>query len=163
MRDLSLTEIQTIMKVHAGSYAAFYCIELAHPDLETPLRFVCSEENKVHGGQTYAARGFKITLPSQSRDALGDGSITIDDTDLALTYWVESINRRKRTTLTLFVISTTNLDTKIVSAHSYRITKMNPVGQDMHIQLTYEDSLREPATFCKFDAHYPALHQVVNS
>lgn len=162
MRNIPLTDLAKMFKAQAGDWIAYNCIELAHPDKAT-VRYVCAHGDIVHGGNTYYARGFEIAHPAQKRDALGDGSISIDDTDLEITYWLHSLDRTKRTTLKLFTVTTTDLNVKLVSAHEYRIIEAIPAGPDMAFTLSYADVLREPFPFCRFDEHYPGLYRAVTS
>lgn len=162
MRDIPIADLSRMFKAQAGNWVALNCIEIAHPD-RAVMRYVQSKAHLTHQGNLYHSRGFEIAYPAQKRDALGDGSITIDDTDLELTYWVRGIDRTKRTTLTLFTVSTTDLDVKIVAAHTYRILEALPSGPDIHFTLSYSDALREPFPWCKFDDHYPGLHKAIQS
>lgn len=162
MRNIPAIDLGKILKAQAGNWAAFIMIELEQAG-KTTLRYCSSWEPITHLGNEYQPRWFEIALPDSSRDSQSaDGQLVLDDSDLEPFYWAADLDRTKYTKLTLFVVSTTDLNTKLIAPYSYRVVEMMPANQNMLISVIHADSLREPVCFVRYDDHYPALHSVVS-
>lgn len=162
MREIDDNDLAIIFKAQGGNWSAYNFIEIAHPDMAEPLRFVDASAPKVHLSNTYDDRVFEFSFPSESRTISAEQSLTIDDTDLALTYFYNSYKRTKRATLTLFTVASSNLDVKLISNYTYLIKTMTFSNDLANIALVHEDMLKEKFPFVTFGRHYPALHGVSN-
>lgn len=158
MRNIPAADLAKIFAAQSGDWVAWNFIEIAHPDMATPLRFCCSSANLIHLGNTYEGRQFEFAFPQQSKDTVGDGTLSIDDVDLAITEFYYAYGRTKRATLTLFMVANTNLDFKLIKNYQYLIKSINFKDDVAHFTLTHQDVLKEQFPFMKFDRRYPALH-----
>lgn len=160
MRNIPGADLAKLFAAQSGDWIAWNFIEIAHPDMAEPLRFVNSGGNKVHQSHTYEGRQFEFAFPTQSKETLGDGALTIDDTDLALTEFYFNYARTKRATLTLFLVANSDMDSKLVKNYRYLIKSMTFDKDLCHVTLTHSDTTKEQYPFMKFDRHFPALHGV---
>lgn len=162
MRNIPNSDKEKMFQALSGNWIIYLLVELSSPG-NTTLRFAAGPDTVVHQGNTYLPLKIDVGFPTQSKDELGEGQLTLDDTDLGITYWNNANNRSKRSTVKIFCVTTQDLDTKIIGPYSYRIAEVIPQDTAAIITVLYEDRLREPTVWCRFDDHYPALHQVVQS
>lgn len=158
MRTLTAAQKIALLKAQKGGFALWNFIEISHPDMATPLRYVKSAADKVHLGNTYEWRDFSIAWPKVSRSEMGEGSITIDDSDKAITYFQNDFSDLKKARLTLFTVSNLDLDVKLYDPYRYLIKDILEAGNDAVITLTFDDRLKEAFPFVRYNLRYPGLH-----
>lgn len=162
MKSIPTADLQAMFRAHKGNWIAFNLVEIAHPDKPTPLRFVGARENKVHNGNTYESRAIVIPHPKQSRSDFGGSDLTIDNRDRALSFFARQYSYLKRATLTLKMVSNTDLDDVLIGPYEFVIKQvgLSDATHDAVITLAYEDTLNENYPFGTYDEHYAALYGV---
>lgn len=64
-------------------------IEITHPALSVPVRFVNDVQDLVSNGDTYTACGFRCVLPDDRKDQLPRARLEVDNVGEELTAWID--------------------------------------------------------------------------
>ena len=64
-------------------------IEITHPDLEIPARFVNDTQNITVEGNEFFATAFDLTLPDDKQDQVPQARLSVDNVGRELTQWLE--------------------------------------------------------------------------
>src|SRR5690606_1992116 len=70
-------------------------VEITHPDLAVPARFVNDNANIVVEGNTYFATSFRITRPDDVDQQTPQARLAVDNIGRELTQWLEVSNGGK--------------------------------------------------------------------
>lgn len=157
MKNIPALDLTKMYKANAQDWIARNLIEIRHPDMSTPLRFVNAQNAISYGGNTYAPRGFVVAHPMQSRTEASSGDLTIDNADLAIMYFARSYSYLKRAELTLLCVTTETPGASIVGPYEYLIKQIALTEDVAVLTLGYEDVLQEAFPYPTFDERYPGL------
>jgi hypothetical protein len=84
------TTYQRTVNATAAAEVPRLLLEISHPALGEPLRFVNDTDALVHQGQTYIAAPFRYVLPDDFEGQLPRAQLQIDNVGRELTDWLEA-------------------------------------------------------------------------
>lgn len=84
--------------------ALFLLLTLNHPTWAEPLRYVCSKKDLTSNSVLYKAKGFRVSLPSQSKTELSEVTLTVIDTDRECRRKLRQMTNRLPGSATLSVV-----------------------------------------------------------
>ncbi|MFY2945804.1 DUF1833 family protein [Achromobacter xylosoxidans] len=64
-------------------------VEITHPDLSLPARFVNDSQNILIQGNEYFATAFRVSLPDDKDQQLSQARLEVDNVGRELTQWLE--------------------------------------------------------------------------
>jgi len=90
-RQVSATALAAMM-AESTDQVFLTLVEIAHPGISAPLRFVNDTRPLTHGGQSYEPAGFTFRLPEDVEDNVPAGQIVLDNTDRRIIQAVRGLN-----------------------------------------------------------------------
>lgn len=90
MRQISPEGLRQLLAQEAG-HSFVMLLELAHADMDSPMRYCNNIEDVIYNGNTYVAYPFTPVLPSDIEDEIPEVTITIDNVGQALVNALRSI------------------------------------------------------------------------
>ncbi|MCA1809893.1 MAG: DUF1833 domain-containing protein [Lentisphaerae bacterium] len=79
-RQISATALAAIF-AQSTEQVFLTLLEISHPSLQIPLRFVNNTKQITHGGNIYYPSAFDFRLPDDVEDNVPSAQITLDNTD----------------------------------------------------------------------------------
>lgn len=141
----------------------FLCLlQIDHPALGSPLRFVNDFQNCVSGGNTYLAYPFEITLPDRGGLTLPQVRLVIDNVDLRITDALKALLIPPTVTVSVVLASSPST----IESGPF-VMKLRQVGTPdpgkIEGVLYYADLLNEPYPAGSFDPKTaPGLFKLFN-
>lgn len=125
-------------------------LEVDHPNLGAPLRFVNNDANVTSGGNVYTAFPFEVTMPDDKEGKEPQAEIKVDNVSRELIDEVRTLTSPPSMTLSVILLSSPNtiewgpldLETQGVTYDAYSIT----------FNLGYSAFIAEPFPYRKFNS-----------
>lgn len=125
------------------------CLEITHAQLAQPLRMVRDTQDLVHGGNNFPARNFDVQWPDDIAGKPPRAPIRIDNTDRALSLWLDASLGGKGATVRFFCVMRDTPEV-VEDEITCDLLRASQAGAFVTGELGYEDVLNTPALV----AHY---------
>lgn len=116
-------------------------LEISHPTLEDPLRFVNNTENVTSNGDEYIAFHFDVDLPGEQDDQLPRVTLTIDNIDRAITQTIRSLTTPP--TIRLWICLADTPDTIEAGPFEFELAAAEGNALTVSGELAYEPILNQ--------------------
>lgn len=126
-----------------------YLLEIAHPQLSSPVRAVNDTQDLISGGNTFAACGFRVNLPDDFAQQLPRARLSIDNIGRELVQWLEASGGGKGATVRVMQVMR---DTPNVIEADYTLDLLNVTQNVIQVagDLGYEDTLNAPGLIATY-------------
>lgn len=88
MRDYSANYLETVNATGPHDQA-LYLIEITHPQLTGPVRFVNDTQNVTSNGNIFIGCAFRLIPPDDLKQGLPRAQLAVDNIGRELTQWIE--------------------------------------------------------------------------
>lgn len=156
-RTLSLPALQGAL---AQETAEVYLVlvEINHPTLMTPLRFVNNNTSIVSNMNTYNPYAFEMRMPDDQEDKEPTAELRIDNVDRQLMDEVRSINGEL--SMTVSVVLESSPDTIEWGPLDFDVRGVSYDANVITFRLSYSTFIREPFPYLAFDTtNFPGMFQ----
>lgn len=125
-------------------------IEILHPDLEVPARFVNDTQDITIEGHTFFACRFDLTLPDDKDEQVPDARLEVDNVGRDLTQWLEESQGGRGAKCRILMVlrsSPTNLEFDMtMDLTSLEVTNFRVTGV-----LGFKNTLMQSAVAVRYD------------
>lgn len=108
-RSLSTTAARNVLATSADE-PLLAAIEITHPDLEVPARFVNDTTDITIDGNTFFACRFDLTLPDDQDEQVPQARLEVDNIGRELTQWLEQSQGGKGAKCRMLMVLRSNPD-----------------------------------------------------
>jgi len=151
VRTLTAAALQAILAPQMGSQI-HQLLTLDHASLGSPYRLVDDTLDMVHGGETYTAWPFEITLPDDTEERIPEVRVRIDNVGRQIMTWIRGVTSAPTVTYEIVHKAIGGTITTEVGPLSFRVTELDYDALAIEGVLGYEaDYLNEPAVRHRFD------------
>lgn len=150
-RNVSATARQALYDQSSGE-VFLVLLEIDHPDLTAPIRLVHNTEEVIHGGNTYAPYAFKVDLPDENEDGIGNAKLTIDATDRQIVYAVRAVTDAP--SLTIKIVLASSPDVIEAGPLEFKLGPVSYNAEAVTVDLIYEDRLHLKVPYLTFTPEY---------
>jgi hypothetical protein len=135
-------------------------IEISHPSLTEPFRLVNNTVDLTYNGNVYTAYPFRIDPPDESREEIGNASITIDNIEgqilVALRSYSEAFTVKL---IAMFWNDDSGTLFEEIAQWEFQLTNITYNSKTITGQLLYEDRLMNKLPKLTFDPQsFPGVH-----
>lgn len=139
-RELSSTALAAALAQETGQVFVVL-IEIDHDELDAPIR-VCSDSQAVtHGGDSYAAYPFDLTLPTDKADGVTRARLSIDNIEREIVQAVRSIATPPSCTITIVLADSP--DTVEAEFSGFEFTNISYDAYTVSGDITIESFMNE--------------------
>ncbi len=132
-------------------------IEISHPSLVTPLRFVNNTVDIIRNGNTYTAVAFDFTPPVDEEGTIQNASVAIDGVDRSIVEVIRDLTTPP--TLTTYIILASDPDNEEAGPWEFVLRNVNYNVTSISGDLVYQNYIQEYASIYKYNnINFPALY-----
>ena len=163
MPDLSSTSKRFDQASRAGTPEApvLTALEIAHPDVATPIRVVNDTQNHTIDRREFVAARFSARLADDADGQAPQAELVIDNVGKALTRWVELSDGGNGATVKLMQVAEGAAEASSLAVEwsvELDVVGMRVTTQSVTARLGFDPMLHRPAVQVRHDpAHSPGL------
>lgn len=151
MRTLTQAALQSLLAQETGGMMLLL-ITIDHAELAQPYRFVQDTVDLTHGGETYTAAAFEISLPDETEQGIPEVQLRLDNVDREAMTWLRTVTGPPTVSLELVHKTAAGATSSELGPINFRLTRAPYDAHSVEGVLGYEaDYLNEPAVVHRFD------------
>ena len=149
---LTQAALQAMFAQETGD-ALLPLLTIDHPDLPAPIHLVADQQDLVHGGTTYQALGFEVTLPADTEERVPEVRVAVDNVDRQVVQSLRGLSSPPTVTLEVVRVDSAGAVSAEIPPMSFRLNQAQYDALRVEGAVGYEaDYLNEPATRHRFDS-----------
>jgi hypothetical protein len=146
MRDISIETLQELFAEESSSVLLILLI-IDHDSLPEPIRVVNNNVNVDYDSKTYIAFPFKISLPGETDENIGDVALEIDAVDQTIINTIRSLNSRPSASIIVIRAPSVGNIEKVLELNDFVLSNVSYTALTLRAKLGYQEQfLTQKAT-----------------